>query len=356
MAFDQSKADAFANRMLGVLNGASLALMTSIGHRTGLFDRLAALDAPATSAEIARAAGLSERYVREWLAALTVGGVIEHDPAAGTYRLPPEHAAYLTRASVPNNLAVPMQWIPLLGAVEDDAVAAFAHGRGIPYEAYERFHEVMAEESAQTVLAGLEPHILGLVPGLVDRLERGIDVLDLGCGAGRAVLALAERFPRSRFVGIDLLEGSVAEARAEAARRRLRNARFEARDAAKVDDRGRFDLIFTFDAVHDQADPACVLENIARALRPDGVYVMQDIGAATALHENREHPLGPFLYTISCLHCMSVSIAGGGEGLGTAWGKELALRMLADAGFRDVRVETLPHDAINFYYVCGAPR
>jgi hypothetical protein len=94
-----------------------------------------------------------------------------------------------------------------------------------------------------------------------------------------------------------------------------------------------------------------VLANIRRALRPDGLFLMQDIAASTHVHGNLQHPVGAFIYTISCMHCMSVSLAGGGPGLGAAWGKELALEMLADAGFDCVDVKQLPHDIMNYYYL-----
>lgn len=257
----------------------------------------------------------------------------------------------LTRAASPNNLASVSQWFAVLGSVEDRVVEAFRHGKGVPYSAYSRFHEVMAEESGQTVVAALEEHILPLVPGLVDSLEQGIDVVDVGCGRGKALLYLAEHFPRSRFTGIDFSTEAMQAATAEAAERRLENLEFECRDAAKWDAREAFDLVLAFDAIHDQPAPARVLENIRRAVRPDGVFLMQDIAAASCVHGNMNHPVGPFIYTISCMHCMSVSLAGGGPGLGAAWGKELALQMLREAGFGNVRVEQLPHDIINYYYV-----
>ena len=275
-------------------------------------------------------------------------------PAAGTYRLPAEQAAVLTRAARPNNLAASMQWVAVLGAVEDEVAAAFRHGRGVPYPAYRRFHEVMAEESDQTTVAGLEHHIVPLVPGLADRLRGGIDVLDVGCGAGRALARLAELFPASRFVGYDAAPEAVESGRLRADQLGLRNVRYEARDAARMGDRRAFDLVTAFDAIHDQADPAGVLRNVAAALRPAGVFLMQDIKACSCVAGNLGLPLGPFVYTVSCMHCMSVSLANGGPGLGAAWGKELALEMLAAAGFTDVRVDTLPHDPINLYYV--APR
>jgi SAM-dependent methyltransferase len=341
---------AFAERLMRCYNDGALALMISIGHRTRLFDALAEMD-PATSQEIADACGLSERYVREWLGAMTTGGVTGHNPATNRYWLPAERAALLTRAAAPNNMAAVAQFFAVLGGVEDQVVDAFTHGRGVPYSEYPRFHEVMAEESGQTVVAALDEHILPLVPGLQDRLQRGSDVIDVGCGRGKALMHLAERFPRSRFTGVDVSREATASAIAETNERGLRNLTFKCADAAKMDAREAFDVALAFDAIHDQPAPEQVLENIRRALRPGGLFLMQDIAAASCVHGNMNHPMGAFLYTISCMHCMSVSLAGGGPGLGAVWGKELALEMLADAGFENVRVEQLPHDIMNYFYI-----
>jgi ubiquinone/menaquinone biosynthesis C-methylase UbiE len=351
--YDKDRAASFGETMGAVINHAGLALMTSIGHRTGLFDVLSRLPA-STSERIAAEAGLSERYVREWLGSMVTGGVVDYDPQEKTYLLPQEHAAWLTREASPNNLAAGMQFFAVLGRVEDEVVEAFRHGRGVPYEAYHRFHEVMAEESAQTVVAALSEHILPLVPGLAGRLASGIDVLDVGCGSGRAMNELASLFPKSRFTGFDFAEQAVAAARDEAGRRGLANVRFEAQDAATMTATGDYDLITAFDAIHDQARPDVVLRNINRALRRSGTFLMQDISGSSHVHEDVAHPLGPFLYTISCMHCMSVSLAAGGPGLGAMWGKELALKMLAEAGFGHVAVETLPHDPMNFFYIAEA--
>jgi len=361
MSFDPARAERFAEQMTRALNGAALGLMTSVGHRTGLFDVMRER-APASSVEIARQAGLAERYVREWLGAMTSAGVVEHDPAAGTFFLPPEHAAVLTRAARPNNLAATFQWIPVLGSVEDEIVSCFERGGGVPYSSYRRFHAVMAEESDQTVVSGLLEHILPLAKGLPALLARGADVLDVGCGSGRALAVLAAAFPNSRFTGVDVCERAIESAGVEARARGLANLRFEARDAAALDAPDGFDLITAFDAIHDQAAPAAVLASIAAALRPDGTFLMQDIAGTSALHEDAAHPLATFLYTVSCLHCMSVSLAAGGAGLGAMWGERTARRMLADAGFGSVEVKALPHDPINLYYVarkasaasCGA--
>ncbi|CAN5541945.1 class I SAM-dependent methyltransferase [soil metagenome] len=348
--FDQERAEAFADRMVGVLNEGAMALMTSIGHRTGLFDALGELP-PSTSARIAEAANLNERYVREWLGAMVVGRILEHDPDAGTYELPPEHAAFLTRAASPDNLSAFAQYIPLLGSVEDGIVECFENGGGVPYSAFPRFQEVMAEDSGQTVLPALLDHILPLVEGLTRRLEEGIDVLDVGCGSGRAINLMARTYPDSRFAGYDLSEEAVARGRAEAEEHGTTNARFEARDVSNLDEEDRYDLITTFDAVHDQAKPAEVLAGIARALKDDGVYLMQDIAGSSYHHNNLDHPIGPFLYTVSTMHCMTVSLAQDGAGLGAMWGEEKAREMLREAGFEKVRVEQLPHDFQNSYYI-----
>jgi ubiquinone/menaquinone biosynthesis C-methylase UbiE len=344
---------AFAERMLNAVNEASLMLMTSIGHRTGLFDKMAAMQ-PATSSEIAAAAGLNERYVREWLGTMFTSGVVEYNQATRKYHLPAEHATCLTRAAGSDNIASIAQWIAVLGAVEDEVTAAFAHGRGVPYSSYKRFHEVMASESALTVVAGMDEHILPLISNIEEKLTDGIDVVDVGCGTGLAMMHLAERFPKSRFTGVDFSVEAISNARGIAEKRGLRNVKFEVHDAAKWKSKGEFDLVFTFDAIHDQARPDLVLENIRKSLRPGGVYMMQDIAASSHVQNNAEHPVGPLVYTISCMHCMSVSLAYGGMGLGAAWGKEKALEMLAEAGFEKVELKELAHDFLNYYYVCQA--
>jgi SAM-dependent methyltransferase len=353
--FDTARAQAFEERLVGALNDGALCLMASVGHRTGLFDTMATL-AAASSAAIARQAGLNERYVREWLGAMVTSGVVEYAPADDTYRLPPEHAGCLTRAATPNNLAVFAQYIPLLGAVEDDIVACFAKGGGVPYGRFARFHEVMAEDSGQSVLPALRDHILPLVPGLAERLEAGIRVLDVGCGRGRALALMAGWFPKSTFVGYDLSEEAIAWAQAEAGRQGRRNLRFVARDLRHFADEaepGAFDLVTTFDAIHDQGNPAGMLRGIRRSLARDGVYLAQDINGSSHVHKNCGHPIGTLIYTVSCMHCMTVSLAQeGGAGLGAMWGRETAERMFREAGFGSVEVHELGHDIQNCYYVC----
>jgi winged helix-turn-helix protein/methyltransferase family protein len=342
--------EVFGERILGIMNNAALAMMFSIGHRTGLFDTLAELR-PSSSVEISKQAGLSERYVREWLGAMVVGGVVLYQAEADTYELPASHASLLTRDAGSDNLAVLCQYFSVLGAVEDEVVDCFKKGGGVPYSSYPRFQEVMAADSGQSVVPALMDDILPLVPGLLEKLENGIEVLDVGCGQGRALALMAQRFPKSRFTGYDISPDGIAAAQAMAEDQGLTNLHFYRQDAAQFTDENRFHLILTFDAVHDQAAPDQVLFNIRRALHPEGVYLMQDIDMHSHLDGNLEHPLGPLLYTISCMHCMTVSLAAGGAGLGATWGNELATSMLGNAGFNSIRIERLPHDIQNCYYI-----
>ncbi len=352
--FDDGKAAAFGERVLGSLNAGATSLMMSIGYRTGLFDTMSDM-APATSSEIAEASGLNERYVREWLGAMVTSKVVDVvDPVRMTFQIPAEHAALLTRAAGANNMAMFAQYIPLLGAVEDDIVECFRNGGGVAYSRYPRFHTVMAEESALTVMSALETHILPLVPGLRERLADGIRMLDVGCGQGRVITRLAELFPNSQFVGLDLSDESVAYGRAQAAQRELSNMEFVARDLSDFDVTApinEYDFITTFDAVHDQGQPLKVLKGINRALKPDGVYLMQDIRASTFPQNNIDHPIGPLLYAASCMHCMTVSLAQGGEGLGAMWGEEKTREYLSEAGFSTVQTNQFDHDIQNNWYV-----
>ena len=350
-AIDQAKAEAFAGQMIGILNGSVLGLMTSIGHRTGLFDKMAELP-PSTSEQIAQATGLNERYVREWLGAMVTGRFIEYDPAGKTYRLPPEHAASITRAAGPNNLAAFMQFAALMGNVEDQIVDCFQKGGGVPYSAYPKFQQLMAEESAQVFDATLIDVTLPLVPGLVDRLKSGIEVADISCGQGHAINLMAKAFSNSRFVGYDFSEGGISAGKAEAKQLGLTNARFEVKDVAALNETATYDLITVFDAIHDQAQPRKVLANISRALKRDGVFLCVDIQASSNLEENMQHPLAPMLYGVSTLHCMTVSLALNGEGLGTVWGEQKARELLTEAGFKQIDIEHIEGDIFNSYYVC----
>jgi ubiquinone/menaquinone biosynthesis C-methylase UbiE len=348
--FDQERAEAFGGRVLGMLNDAFLTIGLSIGHQAGLFDTLAALE-PATSDEVAARAGLNERYVREWLSAMTVGRIVEYDPTTRRFWLPAEHAASLTRPAGPGNLAATAQFLALLAPVEPEIVEAFRNGGGVGYDRFPGFARLMREDSANVFDAALIDVIVPLVPGMGEALARGASLADIGCGAGHAINLLARAFPKSTFTGYDISEEALAIGEGEAAAWGLHNTRFVRQDVATLAADAEFDFVTAFDAIHDQAQPRAVLRAVQRALKPGGAFLMADIAASSNLEDNLDHPFAPFGYTVSYLHCMTVSLAAGGEGLGTMWGEEKARELLAEAGFRDVEVRQAEGDVFNNYYV-----
>lgn len=350
---DEAKLGAFGEKMLGILNSGMAANMISVGHRVGLFDAMAGLGGPATSSEIAAAAELDERYVREWLGAMTTAGIVEYESGRGAHYLPAEHAAMTTRAAGPGNFASFAQFIPLCAGVEDELVDKFHNGGGVPYTSYPRFHEAMAEMSGAIVDATLIDVTLPLVSGAIERLESGISVADMGCGSGHAVNVMAKQFPNSQFVGMDFSDEALERGRAEAAAWGLTNATFKAQDAAELNGEQTFDLITTFDAVHDQAHPQAMVDGIYASLAPGGNWLCVDVRASSHVGENLDHPLGTFMYSVSCSHCMTVSLAYDGDGLGAMWGVQKAREIFGKAGFGDIEVHNIEGDPMNNYYVCN---
>ena len=340
----------FEAKLVDIANKSSLALMLSVGHRTGLFDVMAEMP-PSTSEQIAKKANLNERYVREWLSAMVTGEIIDYDPSKSLFNLDSKNAAMLTRDSESYNFAAQAQWIPVLAQVENEIVNCFKNGGGVPYSSYDRFHEVMAEESDQTTLRGLIDSILPLIPNIKSQLEKGISVMEIGCGSGRALNLIAKHFPNSHFIGYDISDEAIKRAKSDSEKANLSNINFEIKDLVTLEDSEKFDLILSFDVIHDQAKPDIVLQNISKAVKKEGIFLMQDIASSVHLHKNLELPMAPFMYTISCLHCMTVSLANNGAGLGAMWGKEKAIQMLNDSGFSNVEVKELPHDPINYYYI-----
>jgi SAM-dependent methyltransferase len=330
-----------------------LTLMVDLGHRTGLFEALA--QRPATSEELAARAGLQERYVREWLGALATGGIVDYDPDPCTYRLPPEHAACLTGTGSAN-LATLAQINTHLAKHVHAVADAFRHGGGVPYEAFRpEFTDVMDAASRGTYDELLVGSWVPMVPGLVERLTAGARMADVGCGTGHAAVLLAKAFPASRFIGYDIAEDAIARARSEADAEGLTNVTFEVRDAATLTVEEPFDAVMSIDAIHDQVDPFGVLARIHDALAPGGSYVMVEPAASSTLEDNVANPLAPWLYGVSTLHCMTVSLAHGGAGLGTVWGEQRARRALADAGFVDVSTWAAPGDPLDAIFVSTRP-
>ncbi|HVM51966.1 MAG TPA: class I SAM-dependent methyltransferase [Acidimicrobiales bacterium] len=350
---DEERVGAFAERLLGAYTGSFVTFMIDLGHRTGLFD--AAARGPATSGELADRAGLQERYVREWLGAVVTAGIVDYDPTTGRYTLPAEHAVCLTGTTDLNMAplsAISGHLAPFIGPVAQ----SFRDGGGVPYEAYRPdFTRVMDGLSRPMFDTVLVDQVLPLAGGLVERLRAGTRVADIGCGTGHSTNVLAGAFPASTFVGYDLAADGIEVGRAEASERGLDNVTFAVQDVLTLPTDPPLGAAFAFDAIHDQADPAGVLARVFEALEPGGIFVMFDIRASSHLERNVDNPLAPMLYAISTLHCMTVSLACGGAGLGTVWGEELALEMLAAAGFVDVTVDEAPGDPLDSVYVARKP-
>ena len=293
--------------------------------------------------------------MREWLGAMASARIVEYEASTRTYWLPREHAACLT-GDGPEN----MSGVALLTTILAKHVAAvtdaFRDGGGVPYEAYApEIHEALDVLWGPMYEQLLVPAYLPLVPGLTEQLASGARVADVACGTGNALLALGAAFPASTFVGYDLDATAIDLARAAALHRSLTNVTFERADAAELAVDEPFDVAFVFNAIHDQAKPAEVLAGIHDALVPGGVFVMDEPRVSSHLEDNIGNPMASFAYAVSTLHCLTVSLAVDGAGLGTAWGEQVAVQMLQDAGFGPVEVHEAPGDPGNAVFSTARP-
>ena len=251
------------------------------------------------------------------------------------------------------------QEIPLLTTCALEPVLdGFKSGNGVPYSNYPKFQAFMTELSNAKHRQVLVDKFLPGVDGgkLLQALKKGIRVCDLGCGEGVAALLMAHAFPASRFVGIDNSKQAIALARREASRENIENIEFYIRDAALLEGdpalEGKFDYITAFDAVHDQTAPLQALRGVRHMLDCGGGFSMIDIAANTNQIDNQHHPMGPFLYTVSLMHCLPVGLVDGGAGLGMMWGRQKAVDMLQEAGFKTVEVLEIKDDPFNLHFYC----
>ncbi len=326
-------------------------MVIDLGHRGGLFTALAL--GPTTVDGLAERTGQSRRHLREWLGAMAVGGVVDVDHESETFTLPPEHALWLTGVSY-TNLAPTAGLLTGLAPRIDDVLEAFSTGDGVSYDRYRpHFTHAMDALGRAKYDALLVRAYLPKAPGLVEALSDGVRAADVGCGTGHCVNLLGAAFPASTFVGFDIAEDAIALGREEAAALGLSNTAFEAVDVRRgLPTEPPFDVLFAFDAIHDQHDPAGVLTRMRAALRPGGTLFMLDIKASSNLADNMADPAMIVLYGTSVLHCMQVGLHNGGAGLGTVWGTQLATQMLTEAGFSSVTIHDLPGDPTNCLYVC----
>jgi 2-polyprenyl-3-methyl-5-hydroxy-6-metoxy-1,4-benzoquinol methylase len=345
---DEAKVEAFVGRAIGDLGGAMTTVFCALGDRLGLLGALADGE-PMASGELAGRLGLHERYVREWLRGMTAAGYVEYDPESDHYALPAEHAPVLSHENGPMFFGgVYQELLGALAAVEPVA-NAFRSGGGAAQEVYPTdFWEGMERFTAGWFENLLLAEWLPAVPDVRARLEQGATVCDVGCGAGRALIALGTAYPNSTYTGCDAFDGQLARARENTAAAGLaERIAFERRDIATEGLPKRFDLITTFDVVHDAVDPLALLRAIRAGLEPGGTYLLLEINCADHAHENTG-PIAQVLYGFSLLYCMTSSLAHDGAGLGTCGLPEREIRRLAaDAGFGTVsRVAENPFNVL----------
>mmetsp|Transcript_11112 Transcript_11112/g.17144 ORF Transcript_11112/g.17144 Transcript_11112/m.17144 type:complete len:360 (-) Transcript_11112:4003-5082(-) len=346
-------ADDFSSRIVDILNCGALNVALGIGSKVGLFDALGDANEPLTVEALANITNLNPRVIREWMGIVVSGNIVEVHPG-DCYSLPPHRTNFLCHKGGENNLATYCQEIPILTqCVYQDVVETFKTGSGIPYSKYAPFQDFMGQLADQKHQDSLLQTFLPSIDGMVDRLRDGnVRVMDVGCGQGLALSLLAQEFPNSSFVGIDLDEGSIAKA--QEASKNLGNLSFVVLDATNIYEHefaGSFDYVIAFDAIHDLCHPDKVLKGIRDALKPGGIFSMIDIKADSSINENKNHPMGPMLYTVSLMHCMQVAMVDGGRGLGMMWGRQQAISMLEEAGFQNIKELEIPNDGFNSHYM-----
>ena len=327
---DREKIEAFLGRFVEIASGATTIGLLAVADRSGLSEYLGETGG-GTAAEIASGAGLEERYVLEILSGLTAAGVVEYDPAEARFSMPTEHALFLADAESPYFMGGWLDMIPAAFRQIDGVATATVHGGGVGFEEFgSEIIRGIDRGNAPSQRVFLIKKWIPAVPGLVERLQAGIQVADIGCGSGTVARLIAESYPNSRVFGYDASPDSIAVARSRTDH--LHNIEFHSYLAKEIPTEPGFDLITTFDVIHDLADPQGALEHIRDLLRPDGSYLMMEPNASSKLEDNLD-ARGALLYGISTLHCMTQSLAREGAGLGASWGAQQAEEMSRAAGF-----------------------
>ncbi len=344
---DRQRIAEFLERFVGYASGATTMALLAVADRSGLLQWMGK-NQSGTAAEIAEAAGLDARYVEEILSGLTAAGAVVYDPEGAVFTLPPEHALFLSDPSSPYCMGGWIEMVPTLMRQVDGVAHATKHGGGVGFE---EFGNAMIRgidrgngPSQRVFLTG---RWLASVPGLVDRLNGGIRVADVGCGVGTAAILMAEAYPRSDVTGFDTSEESLAVARSRA--NSTDNVTFQEYAADAIPLEPPFDLITAFDVIHDLADPRAGLARVREALADGGQFLMMEPNASSRLEENLDAH-GALLYGVSVMHCMTQSLAVGGEGVGAAWGRETAEGYAREAGFSGFQeLEDITNKFSSFY-------
>jgi SAM-dependent methyltransferase len=349
--FDASKQEAFIGKALADASGALICILAGIGDRLGLFKDLAN-SGPSTSFELASRKGIQERYAREWLGGMASAGYLEYDPATRKFGLPPEHAPALAQEDGRFFFGGIYQMFPAMVSVVDQITDAFCKGGGVHQSAYPAsFWDGLERFTAGWFENLLLQQWIPVMPDVEAKLKQGAEVADVGCGRGRALIKMAQAFPRSRYTGYDTFGPAVDQATERARKAGVSDrVKFEQLDAVNGLPR-QCDIITTFDVVHDAVDPLGLLKAIRRALRPNGIYICLDINCSDKLEEN-VGPLGAMFHGVSVLYCMTTSLSNGGMGLGTLGFHEVKVRELAaTAGFSSIRKLPLENPFNNIYEI-----
>lgn len=331
--FDRTRAAALA-RQVGTDFGAALTVaLAFIGDRLGLFKLMAAGE-PMTPAEIAARGGLNERYVREWAATMAAAGYLDYCSENGSFRMAPEQAMVLAREDNTYFTGGAFQYAVACFRQIGKLTDAFRKGGGVPFA---DFGPDIVEAIERLFHCGYEAWVadqwIPAIPALKAKLDAGADAAEVGCGAGQCIVPVARAFPNSRFTGFDVDAASLERARAKAAGAGVGDRlTFELTAAEKIPDADRFDLVMAFNCIHDMANPRGALSRIRRALKPEGILMWSEAEASDRLEDNLT-PIGRTMYGASTMHCMTVSLAQGGEGLGAVIGAGLARELSLEAGF-----------------------
>lgn len=317
-SFDESKSNYFLEKVFGDVTGAYTTLMCCIGDKLNLFKKLES-HGPLTSIELAKFAGIDERYAREWLYVMASAGYVLYDPKTQKFNLPIEHMPILTQEGGPIFLAGIYQQFLAEIKNTDKLIQKFKDGGGIHLNEFDKDEFIGMERMTASWFDNLLlKEWVPAVPEIRNNLEKGIDVADIGCGRGRAVIKLAQAFPNSRFVGYDVVESVIDYANSQALSLGLQDrVSFRKLDIATgIPDEKRYDLIMTFDVIHDLTDPISALRSIQKALKPDGTYLWLEINSKDKPEDNFGQ-IGTLLYSWSIVYCMTTSLAENGLGLGT---------------------------------------
>lgn len=336
---NMDKVHEMAFRVVGDTAGAFTVALGYIGDRLGLFKAMAGAGAM-RSPNLAARTQLNERYVREWLRAMVAAEYIDYDATTDMYRMTDEQAFVLANEDSPMFVGGMLQFTaPSISNVQKIA-EAFRKGGGISYSEIGDEIPIAIERLFRPgYLNFLTKEWLPTVPGLTARLEKGAAIADIGCGRGQSTITMAKGFPNSKVLGIDYHQASIESARKLAAKEAVNNVEFLQAAAHEIPAGKKFDLICSFDCIHDMVDPKATLRAIRTAMTDDGVYVWSEPNASAHAHENR-NPVGKMFHSISPMHCMTVSLAHNGAGLGTVIGEEGARSLAREAGF--THFEKLP--------------